>query len=57
MGKTRKFNPEERRLRNPIARDLHTPKYRLQVIERKRIEDEDGNIYFQDRYYDDETEE
>lgn len=37
-----------------IKADLRQPKYKQRVIERKRIEDEGGNYYFQDRYYDDE---
>ena len=51
---------KERRLqrrRNFIARDLMSNKYRQQVMpNRRRIDNEDGSYFFQDRYYDeDET--
>ncbi len=40
--------------RNHIAQDLHSPKYRQRVKERKRIDDDNGNYYFRERYYDEE---
>ena len=52
-----KFNEKERRLqrrRNFVAKDLASPKYHQRVIDRKRIENEDGSVYYQDRYYDEE---
>lgn len=44
----------QRRDRNVIARDLATPKYHQRVIQRKRVEDEDGNIHHD--YYEVEPE-
>lgn len=43
------------RLRNHVARDLYTPKYRQRIVpDRKRIDNEDGSYYFEDsRYLDD----
>lgn len=55
-----KFDGKDRRRqrrtyqRNHIAHDLGSPKYRQRVKERKRIDDENGNYYFTDPYYDDE---
>lgn len=40
--------------RNPIARDLATAKYHQRVIERKRVDGEEGS-FFADRYYEDEV--
>lgn len=56
MPGLKKFGDKERRKQrrsNHIAKDLMTPKYRQRVLDRKRIEDEDGNYYFQDRYVED----
>lgn len=55
-----KFDNKDKRrqrLKNHIAKDLASSKYRQRVMpSRKRIEseNEDGSYYFQDRYYDDE---
>lgn len=56
-----KFTEKERRkqrrsfkVRNEIARDLHTPKYHQRVIERKRVDNEDGSYWFEDILEDDE---
>lgn len=52
-----KFGDKGRRKQrrsNHIAKDLMTPKYRQRTIERKRIENEKGDLYFGDRYYNDE---
>lgn len=57
MTGLKKYEGKDRRrqrLHNHIAHDLRSPKYRPRVIDRKRIEDEDGNYYFLDRYYDEE---
>jgi hypothetical protein len=45
----------EQRRRNHIARDLLTPKYRQRVVpDRKRIDNDDGTFYLDERYYDDD---
>lgn len=31
---------------NHIAKDLYTPKYRPRVVERKRVDNEDGTYWF-----------
>lgn len=55
-----KFTEKERRKArrsfqsNAIAHDLHTPKYRQQIQERKRIDNEDGTYWFEEDYLDDE---
>lgn len=57
-----KFSDKEKRKqrrqyeRDRLLKDLGSPKYRQRVIDRKRIEDEDGNLYFQDQYVEDDDE-
>lgn len=57
-----KFSDKEKRKqrrsyeRDRILKDLNSPKYRQRTIDRKRIEDEDGNLYFQDQYIEDDDE-
>lgn len=34
------------RLRNHIAKDLGSPKYHQRIVERRRYEGEDGEVYF-----------
>lgn len=56
MPGLKKFGDKEKRKQrrnNHIARDLMTPKYRQRTVERKRIEDEDGNVHFRNRYPED----
>jgi hypothetical protein len=54
-----KFSDKEKRKlrrqfeRDRIAKDLHSPKYRQRVKERKRYDDDEG-YYFRDVYYDEE---
>lgn len=46
------------RLKNHVAKDLMSAKYRQRVVpSRKRIDSEnnDGTYWFEDEYYDDET--
>lgn len=44
----------EQRRRNHVARDLATPKYRPRVVpDRKRIDNEDGTFYLDERYFED----
>lgn len=40
--------------RNHIAHDLGSPKYHQRVVDRKRVENDDGSYYLQDVYLDDE---
>jgi hypothetical protein len=41
--------------RNPIAKDLGSAKYRQRTVPNKRrIDNEDGSFYFQERYYDED---
>lgn len=56
-----KYTDKERRkqrrsfqVRNMIAKDLHSPKYRQRIIERKRVDNEDGTYWFEEQYLDDE---
>lgn len=55
MNKLSDKEKRSQRRRNHIAKDLMTPKYHQRVIERKRIESEDGEYFFADRYYEDEV--
>lgn len=55
-----KYDQKEKRkqrLRNHIAKDLASPKYRQRILERKRTDNEDGSYYFADRYYDEDDDE
>lgn len=58
-----KFNEKERRKQrrayqtDHFKADLRTPKYRERSIDRKRIEDEKGNFYLIERYYDEDEDE
>jgi hypothetical protein len=57
MSGLNKFGDKDKRrerLRNHIAKDLHSPKYHQRIVERRRVEGEDGELYFLDRYYDEE---
>jgi hypothetical protein len=48
-------NKREQRRRNHVARDLATPKYHQRIIpDRKRIDNDDGTFYLDERYYDDD---
>ena len=50
-------NKREQRRRNHVARDLLTPKYRQRIVpDRKRIDNEDGSYYLDERYYEDDGE-
>lgn len=55
MSKLSDKEKREQRRRNHVARDLATPKYHQRIIERKRVEDEEGNRFFADRYHEDEV--
>ena len=49
LNKFAEKDKRRQRLRNHIAKDLHSPKYHQRVLEgRRRVEGEDGEIYFQD---------
>lgn len=57
MTGLKKFDGKERRKQrrnNHIAKDLMSPKYRQRIVEKKRVEDEFGNYYLQDRYLEDD---
>lgn len=57
MSGLNKFDAKDKRrqrLHNHIAKDLASPKYHQRIVERKRYESEDGNVYFVDQYEEDE---
>jgi hypothetical protein len=54
LNKLSEKEKRAQRRRNHIAKDLGTPKYRQRIVERKRVDGEEGS-FFADRYYEDEV--